>query len=308
MSGTDLPRTPKALVDQLRGAVQTALQSRQSRMRVSLPPGFDYGIESQRKGKPVSNPVVRSDRELARLFTEMFQGTGLVPTVCFPTVEDASAASKLWGDIEVRTVALDPGAVGGGVVVAAKPVKPTGAKPRAAGGGGFGAAPLPKGATKAPASKVPDGAEVVFVVSPGPAQCDAVERFCSQHGLDRLVVLLNPRSLEEAPPADADEKTAELAAATGAGLASEAQRAYFCAEFVDVYAFQTNPAGQTEEPAVLFKRSAAEPWSFVSKPKIGPPRQLLWSDTRPSVAAMFAAIDAKKGEGLMGALGSLLKG
>eukprot|EP00967_Tisochrysis_lutea_P091474 scaffold131350_cov30-Tisochrysis_lutea.AAC.1 len=304
MSGTDLPRTPKAMVDQLREAVQTALSARQSRMRVMLPPGFDYGIESQRKGKQVSNKIVRSDRELARLFVEMFQGTGLVPTVCFSNVDDASAATKLWGDIEARTMALDPGAAQGSVKPAKGP-NPTRAQSRGAGGGGFGtAAPSPKGKSKKPISKIPESAEVIFVVAPGPSQCEAVQSFCMAHGIDRLVVLLNARSLDEAPMSVLDDTTVQLASATGVGTAEVDQREYFDTEFVDVYAFLTDPAGKSTDPAVLFKRSAAEPWSLVSKPKIGPPRQLLSSDKRPSIAVMRAAIDEKEGEGLLGALGS----
>jgi hypothetical protein len=307
MSGADLPRTPKALVAQLRETVQGALQLRQSRMRVSLPPGFDYGIESQRKGKQVSSKIARSDRELARLFVEMFQGTGLVPTVCFCTVEDASAASRLWGDIEARVVALDP-AAGRGGTGPAKPANPTRAKPRGGGGGGFGAAAPSPGSTPKAASSVPDSAEVVFVVSPGQPQCDAIQTFCSEHGLDRLVVLLNARCLEEPPPGDADEAGSQLAMATGAGAATAEARAYFSAEFRDVYVFITDPAGKTTAPAVLFKRSLDQPWSLVSKPKIGPPRQLLQSADRPTVAAMRAAVQAKQRDGLLGAISGVFGG
>lgn len=305
MSGTDLPRTPKALVAQLRETVQGALQLRQSRMRASLPPGFDYGIESQRKGKQISSKIARSDRELARLFVEMFQGTGLVPTVCFCTVEDTSAASRLWGDIEARLVALDPAAAAGGTR-AVKPANPTRAKSRAGGGGGFGAAPaLSGGSTWKPASEVPDGAEVVFVVAPGQSQCDAVQKFCTEHGLDRLVVLLNARCLEEPPPEDADEASTQLARATGTGTAAPKARAYFDAEFKDVYAFLTDPAGKTQDPAVLFKRGVDQAWSLVSKPKVGPPRQLLQSADRPTIAAMRAAVQARQEEGLLDALGGV---
>jgi hypothetical protein len=271
---------------------------------VSLPPGFDYGIESQRNGKQVSSKIARSDRELARLFVEMFQGTGLVPTVCFCTQEDTSAASRLWGDVEARLVALDPAAAEGGTR-AVKPAKPTRAKSRAGGGGGFGAPAPSTGSAQKPAAKVPDSAEVVFVVAPGQAQCDAVQKFCREHGLDRLVVLLNARCLEEPPPEDAEEASTQLASMTGTGTAAAEVRAYFNAEFKDVYAFLTDPAGKTQDPAVLFKRAVDQPWSLVSKPKMGPPRQLLQSADRPTVAAMRAAVQAKQEESLLDAIGGV---
>mmetsp|Transcript_5904 Transcript_5904/g.17235 ORF Transcript_5904/g.17235 Transcript_5904/m.17235 type:complete len:355 (-) Transcript_5904:219-1283(-) len=298
----DLPRTPKAMVDQLRDAVQSALSSRCSRMRVSLPPGFDYGIESQRKGTPVSSKIDRSDRELARLFVEMFQGTGLVPTVCFPSSAAAADARKLWGDIEARVVALDPESAG--TAAPAKQPRPWSKAQRASsGGGGFGAAKPASGARVQKAvAAVPASAEVVLVVAPGGPGCEAVRSFCEENGADRLVVLLNARSLEE-------EADPAVAAAAGVGTAGEEQREYVDGEFANVYAFVTDPAGKSEDaPAVLFKRSAAEEWSLVSKPKVGPPRELLASDERPSAEAMRAALDASAAGGLLGAISSALGG
>ena len=60
--------------------LQVALQERTSRMRIELPPGFDFGVEGDRekKGALTAKRVQRSDRELARLFVEMFHGTGLI--------------------------------------------------------------------------------------------------------------------------------------------------------------------------------------------------------------------------------------
>ena len=100
-----------------------------------------------------------------------------------------------------------------------------------------------------------------------------------------------------------------FAAAAGVGTAGEEQREYVDGEFANVYAFVTDPAGKSEDaPAVLFKRSAAEEWSLVSKPKVGPPRELLASDERPSAEAMRAALDASAAGGLLGAISSALGG
>jgi len=228
-------------------------------------------------------------------------------------VANDSAGRQNDGESYAPTAHHDHGQDGGdhqnaaaGGTRAVKPANPTRAKSRAGGGGGFGAAPaLSGGSTWKPASAVPDSAEVVFVVAPGQSQCDAVQKFCTEHGLDRLVVLLNARCLEEPPPEDADEASTQLARATGTGTAAPKARAYFDTEFKDVYAFLTDPAGKTQDPAVLFKRGVDEPWSLVSKPKVGPPRQLLQSADRPTIAAMRAAVQAKQQEGLLDALGGV---
>ena len=68
-----------------------------SRMDVDLPLGADFGIEvgekRKRGGYVTAEDVARSDRELARLFVEMFDGTGLAPLVLFPDEAQATRDS-----------------------------------------------------------------------------------------------------------------------------------------------------------------------------------------------------------------------
>ena len=105
-----LPRNLKEMVEQLRGSVQNTLGSRLSRVSVEMPVGFEYGVEAQkakRKGGTkvlTADDVVRSNRELARLFVGMFEGTGLAPLVLFKSAAEAAAAKKLWDapDLEAR--------------------------------------------------------------------------------------------------------------------------------------------------------------------------------------------------------------
>ncbi|MFN9982769.1 MAG: DUF1995 family protein, partial [bacterium] len=79
-----LPRDVKEAVSSCRASVQEALKQRVSRMDIEFPVGTDFGIE-QKNAKKIKNngaPVVskeildRSDRELCRLFVEMFQPLG----------------------------------------------------------------------------------------------------------------------------------------------------------------------------------------------------------------------------------------
>ena len=77
-----MPRDIKEVVNQMRASVQSALQARVSRIDVDLPIGAEFGVEQggetrKRGAKLTSADVARSDREVARLFVEMFEGTGL---------------------------------------------------------------------------------------------------------------------------------------------------------------------------------------------------------------------------------------
>ena len=81
--GGELPTSVKVAISDMTGATQAALQSRCSRMDVELPPGVELGVE---KGSKATSglfneggdadaaiaSVMRSDRELARLYVEMF--------------------------------------------------------------------------------------------------------------------------------------------------------------------------------------------------------------------------------------------
>ena len=285
-----MPRTTKEMVDSLRASAQAGLQARISRMRVEMPDAFEFGVEGGKKKRSkivTADGIVRSDRELARLFVEMFAGTGLRPLVLFPEASHAEQARRKWAsstEADIRAL--------GGAKKRSKPAKSV----RGGGGGGFGAP-----ATKAPSSnvlaRVPPSAEVVFAVSPGARQMSALEDFCSEQGLDRLVVLLNCRDADL--PAD--------------------QQEFVNDEFDYIYAFVTEPAGADgstdaadtdgattapAEPTVLW-RAFPDDWALARKPKIGPPKTLLEQDERPSEAEVRKACAAAGGAGAGGVLDAI---
>lgn len=273
-----LPRNLKEMVDQLRGSVQASLSSRQSRIEVEMPLGFDFGVEEIKRKKSSRGKVIgpddvsRSDRELARLFVGMFEGTGLSPLVLFATEREAAAAVRKWMPGDYRVQALS-----GGEETKKKPKAAKGGK--GGGGGGFG---KPAGGAEGPAalSRVPKSAEVVLVVAPGPKQLAAVRDFCEDVGLDRLVVLLNARL------------------GTSGTIADEA-REYYLDEFETAFTFVTEPlrdptadVDPDADPAVLW-RAYPDDWVLARKPKIGPPKQLLSSPERPVRAPLAAPLTAR---------------
>mmetsp|Transcript_23371 Transcript_23371/g.51102 ORF Transcript_23371/g.51102 Transcript_23371/m.51102 type:complete len:357 (+) Transcript_23371:3-1073(+) len=293
-----LPRTTGEMVGALRTSVQAALQARKSRIRVDMPPGFDFGVEGQSKRSEGGvAEIVRSDRQLARLFLGMFEGTGLVPLIVFSSSEQLKAAKKIWGATEAK-VALLAGEAAESTPGKKKLMSKSKRKP--SGGGGFGA-PSSSAAGEAPKAmaSVPASTEVLFVVAPGGAQLLAVQAFCQSQGSDRLVVLLNARCIEQEDKVDDD------------------QRAFFDDEFETVVAFDTNPArlrsGDDEipkDPIVLWRGFPAE-WVLARKPKLGPPSVLLKSDEKPALADIRKAVDqaqqARDG-GVLDAVTSLFKG
>lgn len=288
-----LPRDIKEIINQLRGSVQAGLQARLSRIDVDLPIGADFGIESgekRRKGGMIgAEDVARSDRELARLFVEMFAGTGLKPLVVFSDEAQAKRAKELWPGVEARVAAL------GGASPPSQPgkAKKASKKKSGGGGGGFGAAAAPP--TAAPSrglSAVPPATEVLFAVRPGPAQLDAIREFSEASGMDRLVVLLNARI--GTLPAD---------------------YAPFAESFTNAYTFVTDPTGATAAaqkegggaadatPAVLW-RAYPDEWVVATKPKLGPPKQIASLSSRPSTETIDAAIEGARGSGgLLDAVG-----
>ena len=104
--GVSLPRDVKEAVSKCRAATQEALKSQISRMDIEFPVGTKFGVEKTKKTKssPVSDAPTKtildqSDRELARLFVEMFQPVGGDHLcVVFNDQGLADLAKKQWKD------------------------------------------------------------------------------------------------------------------------------------------------------------------------------------------------------------------
>ena len=142
-------------------------------------------------------------------------------------------------------------------------------------------------------TRVPASAEVVVVVAPTEPQLRALEPFCVESGMDKLVIVLNGRFH--------DKPT------TSAPLSPD-MRAYFedggGGGFETVFCFLTQPLGGVGskapegDPVVLWRAFPGE-WVFARKPALGPPRRILerdGDDGRPRTDVLEEAI-AKAGEG-----------
>ena len=280
----------------MKDAVQTALQNRISRIDVELPLGVELGIESEQKrkrgAKLSGEAVLQSDRELARVFLGMFEGTGLKPLVLFSEAALVEQANQKWlPEDGVRVLCLDPARAAGGATVKIK--KPASSKGFGGGGAAAGEGEGEGEEGAGAAGGVPADAEVVFAVAPGQKQMAALQEFCENSGMDRLVILLNARL----------QSNVAVPAAT---------RDYFVGEFTQVYAFVTEPlaeraaevagGGGGELPPVVLWRAFPGEFVLAKKPAIGAPTELLRSADRPSDDEMREAIAAHSGGGVIAGL------
>ena len=119
-----LPSTIKDTIASMRQATQDALQSRQSRMDIEMPYGMSFGIEKATKDKKLDPE--RSDRELCRMYIEMFSMIEEATVVVFKTEGEADRAKKTWGPAVKKAKVLSfsggGGSSGGGGVEAPKQV------------------------------------------------------------------------------------------------------------------------------------------------------------------------------------------
>lgn len=182
----NLPKNIKDSLQQLRNAMQAALSSKCSRMDIEFPYGSNIGVEGRKTATDSEVPMVMqddaqaSDRELARAMVEMFRGTEIEQNlvVAFMDSPQANKATKRWA-----------GAFAGQVIVLdSKQNK----RPARAGGGGFGAS-VKGTAVKAKTSAIPEGTEVLIVVSPSVKDLKALEQICQEVGMGCLVILANAR-------------------------------------------------------------------------------------------------------------------
>jgi Domain of unknown function (DUF1995) len=260
-----LPRDVKEAVTKCREATQAALQDRVSRMDVEFPVGTRFGIEKssikKRKGqsigdnKPTMEDLNRSDRELARIFIEMFQPVGGDKiVVCFNDVAIANEARKQFSEDSTavtQILSLDR----------RKSVK----KVKKAPNMGFAAklaAEVEDDFDESGPFRLPTKTEVAMFVAPGPKELIIIQRICESVGMGTLVILLNAR----------------LASITNFGSASG--EALFRKEFKTV--FSLCAASQNEAPGCLLYCVYGSNWILARKPSIGQPQTLLVQETRPN--------------------------
>eukprot|EP00562_Extubocellulus_spinifer_P010889 CAMPEP_0178502558 /NCGR_PEP_ID=MMETSP0696-20121128/17568_1 /TAXON_ID=265572 /ORGANISM="Extubocellulus spinifer, Strain CCMP396" /LENGTH=373 /DNA_ID=CAMNT_0020131623 /DNA_START=48 /DNA_END=1169 /DNA_ORIENTATION=- len=278
-----LPRDVKDAVSKCRASTQAALEKRLSRMDIEMPVGANFGVEKtsagggkkkgggrmadlgdNAPGTPTLDQLHKSDRELARIFVEMFQPVGGEHiSVVFKDESLAEVARKRWrGELgaDCRVLAVGRkgkapmrGMGGGG--------KRGGGKKKKMGFAAKMAAEIEGDGASGP-FKLPDGTEVALFVSPGPKELIAVERVCNEVGMGTLVVLLNAR----------------LGKVENYG--TEETQQLFTDEFETVFHLAAAP--QIEAPGCLMHRAYPTDWILARKPKIGAPKTIATFSDKPT--------------------------
>ena len=284
-----LPKDVKEAVLKCRTAVQKGLEDRLSRMDVEFPVGTKFSVEKgssggKKRGRNVSSAIQSnegaptkdmfdtSDRELARLFVEMFQPVGgNAITVVFKDEDLADIAKKRWkGDVSAdciissvhrgkKTKALGRG-MGGGKAKGKKKM-------------GF-AAKMNEEFNDASSGpfKLPEKCEVALFVSPDPKELIAVNKICDEVGMGSLVILLNARlsNIEN--------------------FGSDEAKDRFENEFESVFYLSTAP--QDAAPGCLMHRAYPTDWIVARKPKVGPSNPIASFNDYPTADECLTAYES----------------
>jgi len=288
-SDPQLPADVKEAVSKCRAAVQKGLASKLSRMDVEFPVGTKFGVENtssnkKRGGKLASamadqesntSGVTKamletSDRELARLFVEMFQPVG------------GDSISVVFSDDALQNMA---GASWKGDPTASCRIMSVtrGKKRKSAikGMGGMGGKKKKKQGFAEKMNeefsdessgpfKLPDNCEVAIFVAPTAKDLIKIKQICTDIGMGTLVILLNTR-LDLLDKSDETEE-------------------FFQEEFEKVFYLSVAP--QEAAPGCLMHRAYPTDWIVARKPKIGAPKTIATFESRPSQGDCEAAYDS----------------
>jgi hypothetical protein len=279
-----LPRDVKEAVSSCRASVQEALKQRVSRMDIEFPVGTDFGIE-QKNAKKIKNngaPVVskeildRSDRELCRLFVEMFQPLG-GQHIAAVFVDEALAR-------EAKVQWAGESSAGCKILSMGRRKQDHNSKEKKKRGMGF--------ASKLNAElendsggtfQLPEQCEVALFVSPGPKEFVIIERICSDAGMGTLVVLLNARLGNV-------EKFSSPTATT-----------LFRDDFLPVFNLAAAPQ-EVAPNCMLYHTFPTKDWVLARKPKAGPPKIIASQPDRFTVndcKRAYDSIEIEKVEGMV---------
>lgn len=209
------PRRIAAVAKDLQQALQTSLQSRISRISITLPVGAKLGTEARPNDEHITQRQKAGDRELARILAAMFEGTGVKVRVIFEAPGDRNAASKLWGkrlECEIADLAERKGG--------RKRDKGSGG-----GGGGFG--------RTANGSDLQPDVDAYIVVGGSASYMNGVRRLAQEKGMDTLIIVANLDSEAARMPLDLQR--------------------FLHDEFVSVYHYEPNPHPRWKG-GVLFRK------------------------------------------------------
>lgn len=284
-----LPKDVKSAVSVCRESVQKALENRMSRMDIEMPVGSNFGVEKASGGKKggknklsqalgdndgATNPEVTkerldtSDRELARLFVEMFQPVGGDNiSVVFNDRSLAETAAKKWkGDstcsCRIQSMNRKTSSIGMG-----------GEKKKKKKAAGFAAKMKAEmGSEDSGPFQLPSNCEVALFVAPGPKELVAIHKICDDVGMGTLVVLLNAR----------------LGKISNFG--TEEAKQLFQDEFEPIFHLAAAP--QDTAPGCLLHRAYPDEWIMARKPKVGPPKTVATFPSRPNSDSCKTAYDS----------------
>lgn len=280
---TPVPRDIKDVLQAMRASVQAAIGNRVSRMDVELPTGLRFGVEKLPAGTDAEK-ITQSDRELARLFVEMFDPLGETMMVAFRTEEDARAARDSWASGPYKGKVTSIATRVAAASASSSPIPKKG-KGKSAGGGGFGKKSLVVEAPVATSTRnglVPPGIELFICVAPKEKELMALQVELDDLGMDCLVILLNAR----------------LDAIATSGAASQLSKLLEAFDGV----FHLRPlssSGGSGGADDLLHRAYPRGWTIARKPAVGAPKVLKVFDDRPKAPAVKAAL-AEAPSGIFG--------
>lgn len=280
-----LPKDVKDAVSSCRGAVQKALENRMSRMVIEMPVGTKFGIEKEGGKKGGKNKLSQalsdnssenlsekltkerldtSDRELARLFVDMFQPVGGENiAVVFNNNLLAETAAKKWkGDSTCNCRIKSINRKEKKSIVSRGMGGNKNKKKKAVGFAAKIAAEMGGEDDDSGPFQLPEQCEVALFVAPGPKELVAINRICNDAGMGTLVVLLNARL---------DKVT---------NFGTEEAKNLFQKEFEPIFHLAAAP--QDVAPGCLLHRSYPDNWIVARKPKVGPPKTIASFPSRPS--------------------------
>lgn len=179
----------RSVVSKMTAACQKALEERCSRVEVELPPAVDWGVEMKKQsssGAPSgttgnAEKIKKSNREAARLFTEMFSMLQTTTVVLFPTELEALEARSAWSSFKGQVLSLE---------ASSKPAKGY-SKLRSR---RFTAEEQEAVLLSSDGVYIPDGCEVLVVVGPRAKDYKQLRKICVERLTDETCVInLNGR-------------------------------------------------------------------------------------------------------------------
>jgi hypothetical protein len=178
----------KSVITKLTASTQKALQAQSSRMLVELPPATSFGVEkggsnarTASEGMTPEQKIKQSNREAARLFTEMFSMLSSTTVCVFPSEAEASAARNLYGAaFRGQCLSIDSAGKGAKGMGKLRSRKFTAEEQEAALLGTDGI-------------YVPDGTEVLIIAGPRAKDFKKIKKIHDKLGEGCVIILLNSR-------------------------------------------------------------------------------------------------------------------